>query len=184
MPSPAITIGDYEIHVEGDEMHVAGPSESLCRLLGQRLLELIGTEEGRQALSDDGARMRLWDSITTPKMSAGRQATEKQKQFARALGMVVADTASFADIAFLLSEYEQVRWYVYFVFRQLYGQTPSEAGAPSDLVSSLTMSFLHDRTLSARILALQAIRNASGEEVRKQGEVYMLVALEVRKRWR
>jgi len=184
MDVPAISMGDYEIRIEGDEMHVAGPNEGLCRLLGQRFLELIGTEEGRNVLYDSVARMRLWDSIATPNASAGRPATEKQKQFARAIGMVLADNISFAEISFLLDEFEQVRWYVYFVFRQLYGQTPSEAGTPSDLITLLTMSLLNDRILSARILALQAMRNATGEEVPTQGEVYMSVALEIRKRWR
>lgn len=166
---------DYTLRLVGEELTVSGPNGGLAALLGRRFLALLESDEGRLALMSEDLRHRLADLFHVPIQSTNELATAAQIRYAAALGFDVSNDTTADEVGFLLTCFEQVRYYVYFVFRAVFGEKPSEFAVSTERINGLVSIIIGDEALVAQIMAIQIRRDATGSEAPRRGEPFRQV---------
>lgn len=178
MNPASLVVGEYDFYLQGESLTINGPNPGLAQLLGPRLMHLAQVPEGQLVL---GRPEVLTDVFHIPSEPNLKTASPKQIAYARNLGFAVADDISRDEIAFLLTDFEEVRFYVYFVFRAIFGAAPSDVGVDTASINRIVMRLFEDAPLAVRIVALKALANAEGETPEIGGDVYDKVFRMVRR---
>jgi hypothetical protein len=180
-PEFSLQIRQYCIKLCGNELNVGGPNEALCNLIGRRFLRLVACEEGRWVLTHDETKGRLDELFHVPLESTADPATDKQVEYAQALGYAVPEEVTRDEVSFLLTDFQQCRFYVHFVFRSLFDMSTSDAGFKPGTLDAIVSELVDDESLTARILAIQLKANMTVRDIPRRGDVYQLVKRQVKK---
>jgi len=158
----AVTINDYRLALDGDKLTVDGPNYRLAVLLGERWLNLIKTEEGRNLHVHDEVSDLLAETIGVPKQivkhpKTPRPATERQIEFADTIGYEFPDDISFDEISIILTDYECANLFMHHVWKQMTGRKCVDCGLSRDELLRGVQGILQDQILTMRIRALSAL---------------------------
>jgi hypothetical protein len=174
----AMVLHEYRIELDEDERHftVEGPNEDLCYLIGERFKLACATEEGKLLLTSAEMRRRLPEFFHIPEISTTALATAAQICYARDLGFPVSDGATADEIGFYLKDFEQVRFYVYYVLRNSKSLAAlAEAADCRDLVYRVIQRILQNPEMVVVILSLMTRQNATGREPPRSGDTFRAV---------
>lgn len=172
----AIAIKDYVIEFDENGAMVNGPNAGMARLIAARFALLVKMPIGRKAMSDQYAVKRIGELFNVPFKSSCDPASEAQREYAAGLGFLVPPTATKDEVGYSLSDFEQVRFFVYHVFRTLHGDKPSTLGVQTSAVNSVVRGVLRQPELTAKVRATMVLADAHGKDKPTKGNVFAAVS--------
>lgn len=181
MSELSIALGDYTISVTGSRMTVEGPIDDVSTLIGQRWLNLIKTEEGQQLLTDPHRDdLLMWVlGVPQPRSKARksiRPATERQIEFAKAIGYDVPETLSFDAACIILDDHEMMKWFANQAWEAKAGKTFAASSIPLSDVTRAIQWMLNDQQLVLRSRAIRAMYDTDNEGWPTSGQAFNTVS--------
>lgn len=138
-------IGDYHLRVKRRRLYVDGPDDSIARAIADDWLAAPPAEE-LLTIVIPGAREQILARALSFFHYRGLNgdATEGQLRYARELGLTYPQNPSKAYIGRILSQFEQVRFYVCFVWRSMMHKAPAESGVPKGMIDRFVVDILRN----------------------------------------
>jgi len=181
----ATLIGDYCLQAEGRFLHIDGPDESISGAIAKQYLAALPSDELRDIVVSGYADRLRAEAFGGHHRGLKGPATERQLAYATGLGLSYPANPTKAYIGRMLDQFEQTRFYVYFVWRCLTGGTPSECGQQTEPINAFVVRLMQqDPPIVIRVLLAQALANFQGTKPSRTSGLFQEMADRVNKHFR
>ena len=148
-------IGDYKLWSKGRLLHIDGPDDTIAKDIAHKYLAALPTEELMDIVLSGESELILGEALGGWYDWVKGEATAELER-AKSLGLPYPENPTWAYTRRMLDQCEEIRFYVCFVWEQIIGKTPPEAGIPSEMIDRFVVHRMRaDECLCARILLLQ-----------------------------
>ena len=156
-------IGDYKLRVDGQILRIDGPDDSVGKAIGPDYLAALRREEMFAVVLTGESEEILGEALGGFHRGLKGHATKRQLQYADTLGLTYPENPTKAYIGRMLDQFEEVRFYVCFIWRSMMDEAPSDSGVPKGMIDRFVVDLLRsEESLWIGALLARSLANHKG----------------------